>query len=185
VDVGTRNGIAGYAADVVLNTMTANDGIVSKNWIGNSGSSCHYCNSEEGIYNCTTILEEITVGNCNKMMAKKVGSLRCTVQQKNGEKFVTFVPELWVNLFSMCKALKNGFNLGNEDVVMKLMKGNTTLYFDRILKTKNWFMLGIKLLPILGNNIATTAVEVDKVKPKTNINNQHKFWVTVARLQTG
>jgi hypothetical protein len=93
-------------------------------------------------------------------------------------KDVKFVPELWVNLFSMSKALKNGFNLGNEDVVMKLMKGNTTLYFGRMLKTKNGFVSGIKLLPILGNNIATTAIEVNKVKPKINIkisiNNLHK-----------
>jgi hypothetical protein len=125
----------------------------------------------EGLYNYTTILEEITSGNGNKMLVKKFGSLRCMVQQKNGDTFfvvlkdVTFVPELWVNLFSISKSLKNGFNLGNEDVVMKLMKGNTTLYFDRKLKTKNGFVLGIKLLPILGNNIATTAIEATKIKP--------------------
>ena len=89
------------------------------------------------------------------MIAKKVGNLRCTVQQKNGENFIVvlqdvkFVPDLWANLFSISKALKNGFNLGNEDAVMKLMKGNTTIYFDRILKTKNGFVSGIKLLPIL------------------------------------
>jgi hypothetical protein len=62
------------------------------------------------------------------------------VQQKNGEQYVVvlkyekFAPELWVNLFSISKALKNGFN---EDVVMKLIKGNTTLYFDRMPKSKN------------------------------------------------
>jgi hypothetical protein len=61
------------------------------------------------------------------------------MQQKNGEKCVVvlkgvkFVPELWVNLFSISKILQNWFNHGNEDVVMKLMKGNTTLYFDRML----------------------------------------------------
>jgi hypothetical protein len=58
---------------------------------------------------------------------------------------------------------------------MKLMKGSTTLSFDRMLKTKNGFVLGIKLLPILGNNVATTAVEAEKVKPKININNLHKI----------
>jgi hypothetical protein len=74
--------------------------------------------------------EEKTVGTSNKMLAKKVGSLRCTVQQKNEENFlvvikdVRFVPELWVNLFSISKPLKNGFNLGSEDVVMKIKKGN-------------------------------------------------------------
>jgi hypothetical protein len=123
--------------------MTANDGIDSKIWIGNNGSSCNYCNSKEGLYSYTTISEEMTVGNINKMPANKVGSLSCTVQQKNVEKFVAvlqdvnFVPDLWVNLSSIRKALANGFNLGNEDVVMKLMKDNTTSYFDRILRTKN------------------------------------------------
>jgi hypothetical protein len=43
--------ITGTASDVVLNTMTANDKIDSKVWIGNSGASCHYCNSKEGLYN--------------------------------------------------------------------------------------------------------------------------------------
>jgi hypothetical protein len=33
---------------------------------------------------------------------------------------------------------------------------------------------GIKLIPMLGN-IATTAVEINKVKPKININNLHKI----------
>jgi hypothetical protein len=48
---------------------------------------------------------EITVGKGNKIIAKKVGSMRCTVQQKNGEKSVVvlknvkFVPEIWLNLF--------------------------------------------------------------------------------------
>jgi hypothetical protein len=140
-----------------------------------SGASCHYCNSEEGLYIYTTILEEITVGNGNKMLAKKVGSLRCMVQQKKGEKFVVvlkdvnIVPQLWANLFSISKALKNGFHFDNEVVVIMLMKGNTTLYFNRMLKTKNGFVSGIKLLRILGNNTATTAVEANKVKPNIYI----------------
>jgi hypothetical protein len=146
--------------------MIANDRIDSKIWIGDSGASCHYCNSEEGLYDYTTIAEEITVGNSNKMLAKKVGSLRCMVQQKNGEKFVVvlkdekFVPEQWATRFNISKVLKHGFNLGNEDAVMKLMKGNTTLYFNRMLKTKNGFVSGIKLLPKQYCN------EASKVKPK-------------------
>jgi hypothetical protein len=43
------------------------------------------------------------------------------------------------------------------------------------LKTKNGFVSGIKLLPILGYNIATTAVEGIKVKSKININNLHRI----------
>jgi hypothetical protein len=113
------------------------------------------------------------------MLAKKLGTLRCTVQPKNGDKFVVilqnikYVPDQWVNLYSISKALKNGFNLVNGDVVMKFMKGNTTLFFDIILRTKNGFVSGMKLIPMSGN-IATTAAEVNKVKPKINISNLHK-----------
>jgi hypothetical protein len=105
-------------ADVVFNSMSEGSEFTENIWIGDSGASCYYCNSEEGLHNYTTISEEITVGNGNKMLAKKVGSLRCMVQQKNGEtcvvvlKDVKFVSELWVNLFSISKALKNGFKIG-------------------------------------------------------------------------
>jgi hypothetical protein len=155
--------------------MTANDGIDNKIWIGDSGASCHNCNC---MYNYTTILEEITVGNGTKMLAKEVGSLSDTVQPKNGDKFVVvlqnvkFVPDLWVNQYQ--QGLEEWVNLGNEDVVMKLMKGNTTSYFDIIVSTKNGFVSGIKLIPMLGN-ISTTSVEINKAKPKININNLHKL----------
>jgi uncharacterized Fe-S cluster-containing radical SAM superfamily protein len=49
---------------------------------------------------------------------------------------IEFVPEQWVNLFGISKALTHGFNLGNEGVVKNSMKGNTNLYFDRIFQTK-------------------------------------------------
>jgi hypothetical protein len=36
---------------------------------------------------------------------------------------VKYVPELWLNLFSIEKALKNGFDLGVDGERIKLMKG--------------------------------------------------------------
>jgi hypothetical protein len=71
-------------------------------------------------------------------------------------------------MYSISGALKNGFSLGNYDAVMKLMKGNTTLYFDRILKSEIGFVFGITLIPMLGN-FMTSAVESNKVK--NNIDN--------------
>jgi hypothetical protein len=63
---------------------------------------------------------------------------------------VKFVPALWINLFSIEKALKNGFNLSNHGEIMELSKGNVTLTFDKVLRTKNGFVPGIKFLPVLG-----------------------------------
>ena len=90
------------------------------------------------------------------------------------------VPNLLVNLFSISKALKNVFNLGNEDVVMKLMKEDITLYFHRLfLKTKSRLVSDIKLIPMLGK-IVTIAFESTEVK--NNIDNLYKIinsWVSV------
>jgi hypothetical protein len=65
-----------------------------------------------------------------------MGKLRCEILQKNGMSLVATledvksVPDLWINLFSIGKALKNGFNLGNEGETIKLMKGKRVILFD-------------------------------------------------------
>jgi hypothetical protein len=56
-----------------------------------------------------------------------------------------FVPDLWINLFSIGKALKNGFNLSNEGEIINLMKRKTVIQFDRGLKSKNVFVPAIKM----------------------------------------
>jgi hypothetical protein len=54
------------------------------------------------------------------MLATKVGSLRCRVIQVDGLTLdiviseVKYLPDLCANLFSMNKAIKNGFKLNNE-----------------------------------------------------------------------
>ena len=76
-----------------------------------------------------------------------------------------------------------GSILANDDVLMKLMKENTGLYFDRVLKTKNGFVSNIKLIPMLGK-VVTNAFESTKVK--NNIDNLYKIinsWPSAARLQ--
>jgi hypothetical protein len=98
-------------------------------WIADSGASCHHYNKDAALYDYSMISEDITVGNGNVMTATKMGKLQCEILQKNDERLVvtledvTFVPDLWINLFSIGKALKNGFNLGNEGEKVKLMKG--------------------------------------------------------------
>jgi hypothetical protein len=110
--------------------------------------------------------------------------LETTPHTSELEIYLKFVPRLLVNLsFSISKALKNGFNLGNGDGVMKLMKENTALHFDRVLKTKNGFVSDIKLIPIFGKTV-TNAVELTKVK--NNFDNLLKIissWASVARIQ--
>jgi hypothetical protein len=58
----------------------------------------------------------------------EVGSLKCCVIQVDGLELditlhkVKYVPELWVNLFSVNKALKNGHKLSNKGLSICLSK---------------------------------------------------------------
>jgi hypothetical protein len=95
-------------------------------WILDSGASCHYCRSVEGLTDVKEIDESIKIGNGDLMKATKIGNLKCEVTQINGEKFtvtlndVRYVPSLSVNLFSLNKALKKGFKVSNDGVVVSL-----------------------------------------------------------------
>jgi hypothetical protein len=64
---------------------------------------------------------------------------------------VKYVPEHWVNLLSINKALKNGFKIGNDGIIIHLAQRSTTLSLNKILNTKNGFVSGAKLNPIYTN----------------------------------
>jgi hypothetical protein len=86
-----RNGtsdVAGTVTDIVLSSVESEKEVDHEIWIGDSGASCHYCNEDEGLYKYKTISEEITVGNGNVVIAKKVGKLRWGILQKSGEKHI-------------------------------------------------------------------------------------------------
>ena len=174
--VNVRTGVA----DVVFNLKSESSEFSENIWIADSGASCHYCNSDKGLFDTKEVSESITVGNGKTMEATKIGSLRCDVEQVNGKTFqvvlqdVKYVPELWVNLFSINKALKNGFKIGNEGIIIHLTKGNATLTFDRILNTKNGFVTGAKLNPIVIES-AGSAIDPEKVEIKVDINRIHKI----------
>ena len=46
---------------------------------------------------------------------------------------VKFVPEFWLNLLSIKKDLKNGFKIGNDDIIIYLSEGASILSFDRVM----------------------------------------------------
>jgi hypothetical protein len=97
-------------------------------WIGDSRASCNYCNSDEGLFDQTTISKMINIGNRSRMKSEKVGKLRSCVLQCDGRKFeitienVKLVPYLWIYLFSINKALTNGLMIRNEGVLINLTK---------------------------------------------------------------
>jgi hypothetical protein len=77
-----------------------------------------------------------------------------------------------MNLFNIGKSLKNGFNLSNDGKIIKLSKGNVILTFDKVVRTKNGFVPGIRLLQVL-DDIGTSDLE-SKKRDTIDVNNLHK-----------
>jgi hypothetical protein len=137
--------------DMAFVTTSDNETLTNEIWICDSGACGHYCNFKEGLMNVKEICDEITVGNGKTMTATKVGDLKCKVIQLDGSSLdvtlyeVKYVPELWMNLFSLNKALKNGYTLSNKGLSICLSKGPCSVTFDRVIRTTNGFVSGIKL----------------------------------------
>jgi hypothetical protein len=115
--------------DVAFTATSENHNLSNDIWIYESGACGHYCNFKESLFDVKEICEDITVGNGKTMTATLVGSLKCNVIQLDGPSLVItlqevkYVPDLWVNPFSLNWALENGFTLRNKDLSICLSKG--------------------------------------------------------------
>jgi hypothetical protein len=78
-----------------------------------------------------------------------------------------------VNLFSVNNDLKNDFKIRNEDIIIHISKGSTTLSFESVVKIKNGIVSGVRLNPVPieteGNLVKRKKYEV-----KFDINKFHK-----------
>ena len=90
-------------------------------WIGDTGTSTHMSNSDEGMFNCQeTVNQYIKVGSGERLQIMKKGYKRCIIAQQNGAKLhvvldnVYYVPKLWYNLFSILEALRRGWSIENK-----------------------------------------------------------------------
>jgi hypothetical protein len=129
------------------NMEKRSDKIAPNTWLADSGASCHLTNSDEGMFDVEVISSPVKIGNGKALTATKLGKMRRTIIQKNGDTVdvtltdVKYVPELWVNLFSIGKGLQNGFNIGNKGLHLYLTKGKTTILFNKMMKTNKGFIL--------------------------------------------
>ena len=57
-------------------------------WIGDTGASCHFINSDKSMFNWKPIRHIIAIGDGTQKIATKEGSVRLLVHQRNGEKCI-------------------------------------------------------------------------------------------------
>jgi hypothetical protein len=168
--------------NVAFTTITIKNNFANDLWILDSGASCHYCRSVEGLTDVKETNELIKIGSGDSMKATKIGNLKCEVTQINGEKFtvtmndVKYVPRLCVNLFSLNKALKKGFKVSNDVVVVSLNFNHVKLTFDRVIHATDGCVTGVSMKPILINNIngfANASIRNERIY---DINHLHKLF---------
>jgi hypothetical protein len=138
----------------------------------------------KGLTDNKDINEFFKIGNGGAMQACKTGNLTCDVSQLDGRKFVVtlknvkYVPEICSNLFSLKKALKNGFKLTNDEVIVCITKKHVTMTFDRVIKSlDDGCVTGVMMRPILReraySGYAHTTIEKEK---SFDINNLHRIF---------
>jgi hypothetical protein len=183
-NASTNNGHAdqpNFESQGVVFAVTSSEERISKHiWICDSGASGHYSMSIDGIFNILDIDEKVTAGNGEKMVAMKVGSLRRRVIQVDDSTLdivineVKFLPELCANLFSVNKALKNGFKVSNKNENISLTKGSASITFDRIIKSLDGTDSGIKMVYLDSPTAFVAQNKLDSGK-SVNVNKFHEI----------
>jgi hypothetical protein len=111
-----------------------------------------------------------------------MGNLKCEVTQINGEKFtvtlndVKYVASLCVNLFSLNKALKKGFKVSNDGVVVSLNYKHVKLTFDSVINAIDDCVTGVSMKPMMNNNINGFTNESISNESIYDINHLHKLF---------
>lgn len=139
--------------NVNMNTKNNHSNNLKGIWLGDSGASCHMTCDEDGMYDCREIKSPIKIGDGRTLYATKIGKKKLMVIQKDGTTLdvvldeCKFVPGLWINLFSITKALGNKWNISNKGQCLILSKNNVSIEFDRIMKTDNGAVVGVLMKP--------------------------------------
>ena len=121
-------------------------------WLGDTAASAHMGNTDEGMTDVEEVHEEIMIGNGKKLLVTKIGTLHRTAFQEDGTtldiqlKGYKYAPQLHVNLFSITKALDQGWMISNKGVIIILSKGRAKLQFDKIFTTNTGKVIGVELL---------------------------------------
>ena len=121
-------------------------------WIADSGATNHLKHNLEGMFDLKDTDENVKVGNGAAMSQPKEGKVKLqfpdgpVVTMEN----VGYSPKLWINLFSLTKAMSNGWNIITKNGSIKVTKNGVNIVFDIKIVTKNGYVLGAKYRELCG-----------------------------------
>jgi hypothetical protein len=126
-------------------------------FVFDSGATSHMHFSKDGMVNLKSLKNAIKVGNAEDIYSEAIGTFKGLVTQKDGSTFlitredVLYIPDLYVNLFSMTRVLKNktvDFKREREKGTIALIyHRDHKLLFDNIIEVGHGKLLGVGIVP--------------------------------------
>ena len=113
-------------------------------------------NIDTNMCNVKEIDEPIKVGTGDSARAIKKGDLPLAMRQADGTMRnivlgdYKYSPDLGYCLFSIMKALSNGWQIRNQGRLITLSKGDLELTFNKFIRTTDGLLSGIELMPRTG-----------------------------------
>jgi Reverse transcriptase (RNA-dependent DNA polymerase) len=146
--------------EMLMSTTDGPQSLTFNTFICDSGASCHMRNSLDGMTDLEPHEQPITVGNNETMYSSYIGKFHGTIIQQDGKRLdlvlndVLYIPDLWLNLISVTKALKSPntqLSSTGELIKINFMDDDQTQYeemiFDKIFTTGNGQLLGVEIIP--------------------------------------
>ena len=124
-------------------------------WIGDSGTSCHLTNTDQGMVSWTPIHEEINLGDGTPIYATKQGTMRFEVHQRNGKRAMSpYMTASTLNIYHRAcsvspRHLAKGWKLSNRGVHIVLTNGTSRIEFDRVNPTTTGCIMTVQMVPLV------------------------------------
>ena len=128
-------------------------------FIGDSAATIHMTSNKVGVYNLVPINGSVMIGNGKSISCTRKGKLDVICKHKDGSTAretwdVKIVPQLYHDLFSFTKALKEGWQMNGRwkegRLVIELFKTTrASMKFDRMIPSGSSWLMGIKVQRVL------------------------------------
>jgi hypothetical protein len=122
-------------------------------WLGDSGASVHVTNDTASMFDCRRIQIYLKISNGKHLYSSMIGKKKVSIVQANGSRMdlilhdCMYIPDMCINLFSITKALSEGWNISNDGLQMVLSRSDHNIKFDRILNTAHGYVCCINMHP--------------------------------------
>ena len=156
-----------------LLSSSSSFGINKDTFIADTGASCHMRKDISGMHNLVKHQVPITVGNSETIYSEAKGYFTGFIKQNDGKmesftlKDVLYVPDLWINLFSLSKPVrdKTASVYTLDGIFYVKFDNQQVIKFDKTVKSGSGHLFAKDFTPLdtRDRQIALQAIDYDKL----------------------